>query len=309
MDWYSAQLFGEDKSSFTMLTTPVRAGGVRMFPKDAANSALFKSVGWAALHSELADRSRMSVYFKSSPFGSLNHSHADQNSFVIHARGEVIAMDSGIYDYYNSPHWRDWYKQTRAHNAITYDEGKGQLLGDGGVGSKAHNGQIERFASTPAYDIVVGEAASAYGKDVISAKRWLVFMRPNTVVVIDRIRSDQPKSWEWNFHATTGGQEKGGLLQLPFQGTRACVRVASPSSVKYSVSRGYQPPPVTKNEVREHYWHRYSYVSPATEGVFVSIIKVDCDDSVPAVQWNERNASLLIGGRQIRLVGSEISVE
>lgn len=309
MDWYAAQLFGEERATFTMLTSPVRAGASRLFPKNTANSAVFKSVGWAALHGDLADRSRLSVYFKSSPFGSLNHSHADQNSFVIHARGEVIAMDSGVYDYYNSPHWREWYKQTRAHNAITFDEGKGQLLGEGGVGSKAHNGIIERFASTPTHDLVSGEAAAAYGKDVISAKRWVVLVRPDTVVVIDKIRATQAKSWEWNYHASTDGRQKNGVLQLTFQGSQVCVRVTSPSHLGYTISSGYQPPPVTKNQIREHYWHRYSYATPSAEGVFVSIIKVDCKDDIPEVQWNGRNASLKVGGKQIRLMDSDVLVE
>lgn len=56
------------------------------------------------MHSALADPQRVSLLFRSSPFGSLNHAHADQNSFVLYAKGEVLAMDSGVYDFYDSPH-------------------------------------------------------------------------------------------------------------------------------------------------------------------------------------------------------------
>jgi hypothetical protein len=52
------------------------------------NAALFPSIGWVAMHSDLADPNRTSVYFKSSPYGSFNHSHADQNAFVIDSAGE-----------------------------------------------------------------------------------------------------------------------------------------------------------------------------------------------------------------------------
>ena len=33
-----------------------------------------------------------------------------------------------------SPHWRAWYKQTKAHNAITFDGAQGQGLGAAGQG-------------------------------------------------------------------------------------------------------------------------------------------------------------------------------
>ena len=41
------------------------------------------------MHSSLSDPNRLSIFFKSSPYGSYNHSHADQNSFVIHHRGRL----------------------------------------------------------------------------------------------------------------------------------------------------------------------------------------------------------------------------
>lgn len=309
MNWYAGQLFGEERAAYSMLTTPSLAAVSRKFPDDTANAAVFHSVGWAALHSSLADRSRLSVYFKSSPFGSLNHSHADQNSFVIHARGEVVAMDSGIYDYYNSPHWRDWYKQTRAHNAITYDGGKGQFLGDDGLGSKAFNGTIERFVTTGDYDLVQGDATAAYGKGVLAAKRWVILMRPNTVVVVDRIRAEQPRSWEWNLHTSASGLPDDDVLRIALQGTQTCVRVSSPASLKHAVSNGYQPPPITKNPVRDHYWHRYAYANPASEGTFVSVIQIDCNADIPQVAWAGRNASLKIGDKQIRMTDSAVSVE
>ncbi|MDH7571749.1 MAG: DUF4962 domain-containing protein, partial [Armatimonadota bacterium] len=73
-------------------------------PAHLPPSRWFRDIDWVCLHSDLVDPARVSLYFKSSPIGSFNHSHADQNSFVLNAFGEALAIDSGYYDWYNSPH-------------------------------------------------------------------------------------------------------------------------------------------------------------------------------------------------------------
>ncbi len=306
--WYLKQLSGEDFARLHILLSPREFSGSAEWPVNVNNSATFESVGWAAMHSDLTDRNRVSVYFKSSPYGSLNHSHADQNSFVIYAHDKVIAMDSGIYDYYNSPHWRQWYKQTRAHNAITYDGGKGQFLGGQGLGSKHHNGKITESISTPEYDLVQGDATMAYAGDIKSAKRWVAFIRPKTIVVIDKLRAGKEKSWEWNLHTTAPATEKNELLDFSIQGTRTCVHVKSPSDITYSVSEGYQPPPNSRNIASEHYWHRFVYNQPNVEGVFVSVIEIDCDRDDPDVRWNGKDWSVSVGGTQISLTDSGVFI-
>jgi len=136
------------------------------------------------MHSDLADPKRASVYFKSSPYGSYNHSHADQNSFVIDYKGERLAIDSGYYDDYGTPHWREWYKQTRAANAITFDGGQGQ-----GIDGRQYSGKITRFESDDKHAIAVGDAEKAYGGALTKAERTIAFERPNVVVVRDSVAS------------------------------------------------------------------------------------------------------------------------
>ena len=58
------------------------------------------------------------LQFKSSRFGSFNHSHADQNSFILSAFGRPLLIDSGYYPWYGSPHDVGWTRQTIAHNAL-----------------------------------------------------------------------------------------------------------------------------------------------------------------------------------------------
>jgi len=106
------QLAGEDSNRIEMLLSEPEADRAA-YPAGTPNAALFASIGWVAMHSELADPQRVSVYFKSSPYGSYNHSHADQNSLVINSGGERLAIDSGYYDGYGTPHWWRWYSKRR----------------------------------------------------------------------------------------------------------------------------------------------------------------------------------------------------
>jgi hypothetical protein len=197
--WYAAQLGGGDLLRPELLLAPPADSSPAPYPEGTPDGAFFPSIGWTAMHSSLADPARVSVYFKSSPYGSYNHSHADQNSFVVNAGGRALAIDSGHFDAYDSPHWRQWYKQTRAHNAITYDGGQGQVVFEesGNLGS----GWITGYVQRPDYDIVFGDATPAYGGALTEAKRSLVYLRPNLILVYDRLASDVPRQWEWNIHA------------------------------------------------------------------------------------------------------------
>ncbi|MCK5801537.1 MAG: DUF4962 domain-containing protein, partial [Lentisphaeria bacterium] len=98
-------------------------------PVDMPQGRYFPDIGWAAMHSDLSDPDDVMLLFKSSPYGSFNHSHADQNHFVLYAYGEPLLIDSGYYDYYGSPHDKNWTRQTKAHNNVLVN-GQGQALFD-----------------------------------------------------------------------------------------------------------------------------------------------------------------------------------
>ncbi|UCV05484.1 heparinase II/III family protein [Dechloromonas denitrificans] len=306
--WYEKQLFGEDIARLHVLLSPRQPSGSAPWPEGEANSAYFPSVGWAALHDSLADRARVSVYFKSSPYGSLNHSHADQNGFLLYAHGKVLAMDSGYYDYYNSPHWRNWYKQTKAHNAITFDAGKGQGLGADGLGSAQLAGKITRFVTTADYDLVTGDAAAAYDGQVSLAKRTLVFVRPATLVVIDQLRSATPRQWEWNLHTTAPLQTNAAGYKLNLEGAEMCAEVSAPDGLALATQAGYTPAPQWAAATTPHYWNRFFYKTPKPSAYFVAVLRMDCTLPRAQVSFPAGKPVVNLGNRQISLVGTEISV-
>lgn len=303
--WYARAQTGEDPARLHVLLSP-RAHRGAVGVKDQPRGASFPSVGVAAMHSSLLDRKRVSVLFKSSPYGSLNHSHADQNSFVVYAGGKVMAMDSGVYDSYNSAHWRGWYKQTRAHNAITYDGGQGQQLGKLDLGSRAHNGRLAKFSTTASYDVAIGDATAAYGGDVRMAKRALVFIRPATLVVVDRLASREQHGWEWNLHTLTPLIGAADSFKVEVEGQGMCGTLRASDNLSLSSTTGYTPPPATK--AGPHHWHRFALAQPAREAVFVSVLRMQCDSPAPEISVRADGARVRVAGRTVLVKGENVTV-
>ncbi len=86
-------------------------------PSDLPKSRIFKNVG-VVIARDNWDKNCTHFYFKSSPFYSAGHHHRDENSFALHYK-IPLALDTGVYDYTDSNHYKNYYIRTVAHNAIT----------------------------------------------------------------------------------------------------------------------------------------------------------------------------------------------
>ncbi len=160
-------------------------------------SKLFKDSGWVAMYNQLANvEDRVGMIFISSPFGSQNHSHPHQNSFVIQAYGEYLAIDSDYYDSYHSTFDKSYNKQTFAHNSITFDGGVGQPRN-----SMTHNGYISEFLIGTDMSLAGGNAKNAYGATLNKFDRRIIYIKPETYIVIDDLAAPDKKSWEWWLNA------------------------------------------------------------------------------------------------------------
>lgn len=122
-------------------------------PEDFPQSRLFSDVGWVLMNVDMDDwQNNVHVKFKSSPYGSFNHSHAEQNSFQIEAYGSPLAIPSGYYPWYGSPHHAEWTWQTRSKNSILVN-GRGQR-----VQSIEAKGEIVAASFGPQFDYTAGDA-------------------------------------------------------------------------------------------------------------------------------------------------------
>lgn len=157
----------------------------------------FAETGLASLHTALGDpHEDVSFLMRSSPFGSTSHAHADQNAFTVEAFGEALAIASGHYPWYDSPHHLHWTCETRAANSITHDGGRGQ-----DKRSWDAKGAILSFVNGEEFDYVLGDASAAYGGRLTLFKRHVVHLRPGVFVMLDELDAPQPRRYEWLLHA------------------------------------------------------------------------------------------------------------
>jgi hypothetical protein len=244
-------------------------------PAHQADAVLLPDAGWAAMHSALADRKRTSVYFKSSRWGSYNHAHADQNSFVVHADGKVLTGGSGYFDpyaYYGTVHWKNWYQQTKAHNAITFDGGQGQTTQRREAGA-----DILHFDRTAEFAYVSGDATQAYGGTLTKATRTLVFLRKHLIIVYDQLASDKPRRWEWNVHANEPMRETlRKEIAIGNGKSSLCVQQLSGQPTSFSQTDQFSVKP--DKEGYPSQWHGIFSVDIASQKAeLIFILNVGCD--------------------------------
>jgi hypothetical protein len=199
------------------------------------------------MHSALGDAENdVWALFKSSPIGTASHSHADHNTFQLYAYGEALAIDSGYYPSYGTPHDNLYTRQTRAHNGI--------LVNRRGMPPHTWNatGAIERYQRQGPVTIVSGRAAAAYNlpqppglanlwrrlldeplpsmePQVKRFDRTLAFVasrqRP-ILVVHDRLSTEAPATFDWLLHAANSMRTgKDGSVLIHNGNARLAVRL------------------------------------------------------------------------------------
>lgn len=191
--------------------------------------------GWMVARTGWGERSVIAE-MKVNEYNFNNHQHLDAGAFQIYYRG-ALAIDSGVYTgssgRYGSPHCRNYYWRTVAHNSLLIrdpDEEFGQRSGYGNDGGQrlpnqrreprtldvlldpdngyrtghvlAHGfGPQERI---PDYSLIQGDITAAYSDKVGEVIRSFVFLHlhdartPAAIVVFDRVVSSNPdfkKSW------------------------------------------------------------------------------------------------------------------
>lgn len=287
----------------TLLSPPVTPVSTST-PGVTELSKLFKSTGTVFMHSSLTDPQRTSVHFKSSPFGSYNHNHADQNSFVVSDQGKALLIDSGYYDYFLSAHSKGWYRQTKAHNAITYNGGLGQRIAINGLSSDySAAGSIVGYADNGEFTISTGDATTAYDAPITRARRTVVYLRKNLVLVHDDLAASTPVRWEWNFHSLTNPQLSGGAagtVKVVNGAASACIKqIGGDRFTTLGVNAKFPVDPAMS--FTQQYHGTWSISSPATQWQSVMLVDIGCKETTaPTVTTSGDNITVAVGDKQFR---------
>lgn len=210
-------------------------------PDDLPSSRVFRGIGQAFLNSNLADGAEnVQVVFKSSPFGTQSHGYEANNSFNLWAYGEHMLIRTGRRDSYGSDHHKNWMWSTRSTNCIRI----------GGKDQPPHSsktvGRITAFETTPSADIVTGETEGFI--------RTIVFVKPELVVVYDRLVSAEPTFYEYWLHAVNEiAVPDQHSIRVLNGGVMCDIDFLAPEGLTFTQTNQYDPNPRERVTVRE--WH------------------------------------------------------
>ncbi|MFP3905237.1 MAG: heparinase II/III family protein, partial [Armatimonadota bacterium] len=214
-------------------------------PVDIAQGRLFPDVGQLAAYDRFYDHKGNRIFFRSSPWGSHSHAHADQNGFVIHTGGEIMACDAGYYTHYGDDYHRNFSVATIAHNSLLVN-------GEGQPKSITSRGKIAGIFDTPTYCSFVGEAAEAYAGKLEVFDRIIVFIRPNVFVCYDELDAPEPSEFSWLFHSFEAADidEDSREMVIKQREQRLRVQHLAPETVTYEQSNERPYPMETRRWCR-----------------------------------------------------------
>jgi len=296
--WYVSSLGGtEDTLSLLQAPYPMPVKDTKT-KSPPSNSAYYPSVGWASFHSDIGSTQRTSLYFKSSPYGSFNHSHGDQNGILLSIAGQPLLVKAGWYDWYGSPYWTDWYHQSRSQNAITFDGGKGQMV-NGYREQLQRNGKITGFSVQPTQDYVEGDATAAYGGQLTMAKRqvWHLRNAGNAMLVRDRLASTVARVYEWNIHTPViMTVENAQNVKVVAGNQSVCLR-----SLNADASFAKWIGPGAKTNVVEDHGAFYLKNDGKTTAEFLVLLDVGCKKPAVTISGSGATRTVTVGGQTVTL--------
>jgi hypothetical protein len=118
------------------------------------------------------------------------HSQGDASSFILHAQGQLLALDPGYLSYGR----RAEVGQAAHHNLVLVD-GAGPAIGTAGAGS-ATQSAVEAAFRTP--QLSYGQVTTAYqGARIV---RKALFVRNTYFLLADAVSAAMPHTYTWQLH-------------------------------------------------------------------------------------------------------------
>ena len=259
-------------------------------PTDLTPSIHYRHIGWVIFNTSLVDGDQGATVALHSGRYFAGHQHPDQNSFVIHAYGEKLAIDGGYYDWYGSPHFKAYSMTTLAHNTLLVD-GAGQAACKQGA-----DGRIADYFDSPGYGYTVGDASDpeVYEDRLSRFDRRTLFIKPGLVVIHDLVASaGKPARYDWMLHAVVPIETEDSSDSFRVICPKAALRgrFLALANVKLNVTTGFPVEPVDGYSTRpvpaEKYfpeWHLYvTPHTPAAHQEFLVAMQIQrLDDNADA---------------------------
>ncbi|WP_198172501.1 heparinase II/III domain-containing protein [Hymenobacter ginkgonis] len=179
------------------------------------------------------------------------HSQGDASSFILHAQGQLLALDAGYLSYDR----RAEVGQATNHNLVLVD-GAGPAIGTAGAASSAV-AAIEHTFQTP--QLAYGEVTTAYQKASITRK--ILFVRGTYYLLADAVSAAAAHTYTWQLHGygLEGGTAATGTFtndqasqEATWQknGVGLLAHVAAPGGATYTAATNKHE--ITYNTTENH---------------------------------------------------------
>lgn len=248
---------------FLYRLAPARPRDLRTFP----TAHLSSGIGQVYARSDWSEEASW-LRFECGDYWN-GHQHFEVGNFEIF-RYEPLATESGEYDSYLSNHSVNWYARTIAHNCLLVyqpaerswvrmrDGGANRYANDGGQAKKWDwtpdsredwerareqyaRGRIVAYQNRPAYLYVASDCTQAYAPSKL--EKWIrqiVFLRPHTFVIFDRVVSRKPEYEKtWLLHCHQEPEIQGETVTITNGKGSLVVRTLLPESPRIAKVEGY----------------------------------------------------------------------
>jgi hypothetical protein len=220
------------------------------FDPSSSMLKVFPAVGWAALRTapaaEADGKGDIAVVFRSSPLGSISHSHANNNDIVLHVGGRAMAMPSGFYGGvklgYGGEHHANWVWHTKSHNCVTLSDAGQIMRSEESTGAVAHAFEDGRLVYW------VGIADASYADRAERCRRHMLFLKEsNALVLIDEFvsRGAMLSTLQFNWHTMDPVDVKEGARTFSWK--RGKSRVTGTflyhANAMFTMTQGWDPTP------------------------------------------------------------------
>jgi len=136
-------------------------------------------------------------------YSSKTHKHHDDLSTSLYYNGADVLVDSGRYNYDKNSEIRKYLISPKAHSTITV---KGKNYSILPVAKNMDLIQTTGFYTNSAYDIVSGIHHAYKG---IKLSRTVILLKPNIVLYIDQVKSEQQEPFQQIFNLAPNVEIKG----------------------------------------------------------------------------------------------------
>ncbi len=192
----------------------------RVFPK--RGSAVLRS-GWNPASTVIS--LRVGPWF--------NHEHHDEGSFQVAAFGQELIAEAGHANYYTDPHYADYFSQASGHNTVLVDD---DPFSQGAFAGRYWSGfAYPHFTSqllAGAFDYLAADLTSAYDGRLKSYRREFFFLKPDILIVRDRLRAAGNHTFSWLLHTPPGSrlQMDGAQASIERQKASALLTALGPNT-------------------------------------------------------------------------------